>query len=112
MKIKGILIIIPILIFTISCSSSYKKVSNQIFSTSDDFSRHLLNEYKKKADFEAKEMHDWNSAKLYSEKALLAADGIRITPEKIDYWKISNNHISVLQKAIITLKERLDKLDE
>ena len=103
MKIKSILLIIPILIFTISCSSSYKKVSNQIFSTSDDFSKHLLNEYKKKADFEAKEMHDWNSAKLYSEKALLAVDGIRVTPEKIDYWKISNKHIDILQKAFDNL---------
>jgi len=103
MKIKSILIIIPILIFTISCSSSYKKVSNQIFSTSDDLSKHLLNEYKKKADFEAKEMHDWNSAKLYSEKALLAVDGIRVTPEKIDYWKISNKHIDILQKAFDNL---------
>ena len=31
--------------------------------------------YKIKADFEAKEMHDWNSAKLYSEKALAAGAG-------------------------------------
>lgn len=36
-------------------------------------------------------MHDWNSAKLYSEKALKAAKGEKILPQKIDYWKIDNN---------------------
>jgi OOP family OmpA-OmpF porin len=41
-----------------------------------------------KADFEAKYMHDWNSAKLYSEKALKAAEGIKILPQPISYWKI------------------------
>ena len=59
--------------------------------------------YKTKADFEAKKMHDWNSTKLYSEKALLAADGIKVKPEKIDYWKISNEHIKELQKAFDNL---------
>ena len=44
--------------------------------------------YKEKAEFEAKEMHDWNSAKLYSEKALKAARGGKILPQHIDYWKI------------------------
>ena len=92
-----------IFIFSVACSSSYKKLSNNSFSTSDDFSRHLLNEYKNKADFEAKEMHDWNSAKLYSEKALLAVKGTKVKPEKIEYWKISNEHIRELQKAFENL---------
>ena len=92
-----------IFIFSVACSSSYKKLSNNSFSTSDDFSRHLLNEYKNKADFEAKEMHDWNSAKLYSEKALSAVNGIKVKPEKIEYWKISNKHIRELQKAFENL---------
>ena len=42
--------------------------------------------YKIKADFEAKEMHDWNSAKLYSEKALAAVSGKKIKPEKYIFW--------------------------
>ena len=46
--------------------------------------------YKDKANFEAKEMHDWNSTKLYSEKALSAIKGKEIYPEKINYWKIIN----------------------
>jgi len=44
-------------------------------------------------------MHDWNSAKLYSEKALGAAKGIEIKPEKIDYWKTSEDKINELQTA-------------
>jgi len=103
MKIKNFLVIILILIFSISCSSSYKKLSNNTFSTSDEFSSFLLNEYKNRADYEAKEMHDWNSAKLYSEKALLAINGVKIKPEKIDYWKISNEHVAELHKAFDNL---------
>ena len=41
--------------------------------------------YKIKADFEAKKMHDWNSVKLYSEKALSAVSGKKVKPEKINY---------------------------
>ena len=103
MNIKNYIVLMLIFIFSVACSSSYKKLSNNSFSTSDDFSRHLLNEYKNKADFEAKEMHDWNSAKLYSEKALLAVNGIKVKPEKIEYWKISNEHIKELQKAFENL---------
>ena len=48
--------------------------------------------YKEKANFEAEKMHDWNSAKLYSEKALEAAKGGKIEPENINYWKIPKEH--------------------
>ena len=37
-------------------------------------------------------MHDWNSAKLYSEKALLAAKGEYLMPEKINNWDIEKNY--------------------
>ena len=47
--------------------------------------------YKIKADFEAKEMHDWNSTKLYAEKAIKAANGKDILPEKISYWTVPAN---------------------
>jgi len=103
MNLKNFFVLVAIIFFSMACSSSYKKLSNNSFSTSDNFSRHLLNEYKNKADFEAKEMHDWNSAKLYSEKALLAVNGIKVKPEKIEYWKISNQHIKELQKAFENL---------
>ena len=33
-------------------------------------------------------MHDWNSTKLYSEKALRALDWENIYPEEITYWKL------------------------
>jgi len=103
MNLKNFFVLVAIIFFSMACSSSYKKLSNNSFSTSDNFSRHLLNEYKNKADFEAKEMHDWNSAKLYSEKALSAVNGIKVKPEKIEYWKISNKHIRELQKAFENL---------
>ena len=34
-------------------------------------------------------MHDWNSAKLYSEKALKAAKGKNFYLKILSYWKIS-----------------------
>ena len=68
--------------------------------------------YKIKADFEAKEMHDWNSTKLYAEKALRAANGKDILPEKINYWVVPadkqlelikgyNNLMTVYQEAVL-----------
>ena len=72
-----------------ACSASYKKLSNNTYSPPTDFTKYLMEAYKIKADFEAKEMHDWNSAKLYSEKALAAVSGKKIKPEKINYWKIT-----------------------
>ncbi len=92
-------ILFIILFFTFSCSSSYELLSKNTFNTKDDFSKYLLKEYKSKADFEAKEMHDWNSAKLYSEKALKAAKGIKIKPEETKFWKLSSHHYLELKKA-------------
>ena len=105
MNIIKLIILVSILVFSVACSSSYKELSNNSFFTSDEFSKHLLNEYKNKADFEAKKMHDWNSAKLYSEKALLAINGIKIKPENIAYWKVSKEHIGELQKAFDNLMD-------
>ena len=48
-------------------------------------------------------MHDWNSAKLYSEKSLLAAKGEQIKPQKLDYWKISQEKINELHIAYSNL---------
>ncbi|MDC0192577.1 hypothetical protein OAJ89_04600, partial [Alphaproteobacteria bacterium] len=78
--------------FLYSCSSSYEKLNNSNFSPPNDFSKHLFDMYKEKANFEAEKMHDWNSAKLYSEKALEAAKGGEIEPENINYWKIPKEH--------------------
>ena len=85
------IISIFLLFFVISCSSSYEKLSKSTFEISDPLSNHLFNEYKNKAEFEAQKMHDWNSAKLYSEKALLAAQNKEVLPQKISYWKIDPN---------------------
>ena len=70
MKFKYLISIISILIFLTSCSASYKELSTMEINKPRNFQEHLLSEYKKRATFEAEEMHDWNSAKLYSEKAL------------------------------------------
>ena len=99
MKIYLILLSLIGSFFFLSCSSKYKELSSNNFETSNEFSKHLFNQYKSNADFEAKNMHDWNSAKLYAEKALKAAKGIYIKPEEISYWKISDNQTNELDKA-------------
>ena len=99
------------LLFLFSCSASYEKLSNDSFNPPSTLSKHLMEAYKTKADFEAKEMHDWNSTKLYAEKALRAADGKDVLPEKINYWVIPadkqhdlikgyNNLMTVYQEAV------------
>jgi len=85
------------ILFLEACSSSYKKLSKDDQIPERSFSKYLLESYKAKADFEAKEMHDWNSAKLYSEKALRAIEGENIKPEKINYWKIPKEKIRELE---------------
>ncbi len=64
-----------------------------------NFQEHLLSEYKKRASFEAEEMHDWNSAKLYSEKALKSLETDEIYPEEISYWKIPEENINEIKIA-------------
>jgi len=86
-------------LFLFSCSASYEKLSKESFNPPTSLSKHLMEAYKTKADFEAQEMHDWNSAKLYAEKALGAADGKDILPEKISYWVIPADKQSELNKA-------------
>ena len=82
-----------------ACSSSYKELSINTYTPPTEFTKHLMDSYKIKADFEAKKMHDWNSAKLYSEKALAAATGKKIKPEKVFYWKIPKDKVKELQMA-------------
>ena len=86
-----------IIILISACSASYKELSNNASTPPTKFTKHLMDSYKTKADFEAKEMHDWNSAKLYSEKALAASTGNKIRPEEILYWKIPKDKVKELQ---------------
>ena len=85
--------------FIISCSSSYEFLSINSFNPPNAFSKYLLDEYQNKANFEAQKMHDWNSAKLYSEKALKATDGIKLQPEVISYWNINEQYQDELESA-------------
>ena len=94
MKFKLLLPIISLLIFLGGCSASYKQLSKMENKKPKNFQEHLLSEYKKRASFEAEEMHDWNSAKLYSEKALKSLETDEIYPEEISYWKIPEERIA------------------
>ena len=95
------IIILPLffLVFLISCSADYKKLSKENYIINNDFNQTLINAYKKNADFEALEMHDWNSAKLYSQKALRSFNGELIKPESISSWDIGQDNKSELIKA-------------
>ena len=73
-----------------NCSASYEELTKLNTKDPNNFQEYLINEYKIKAIYEAEEMHDWNSTKLYSEKALKALEGKSIYPEKTSYWKIPN----------------------
>ena len=99
MAIYNKLLLIFTFFFLYSCSSSYEKLNNSNFSPPNNFSKHLFDMYKEKANFEAEKMHDWNSAKLYSEKALKAAKGEKIEPENINYWKIPKEHQNQIKLA-------------
>ncbi len=111
MKALKLVLLIP-LFFLMACSAAYDQVKDMDIKNPKTFQQHLLNNYKINASFEAEKMHDWNSAKLYSEKALKAFSGENIYPEKITYWKLPteiakdiqsgyNNLLSIYDEAII-----------
>ena len=87
------------LLFLWSCSASYKELSNMENKNPANFQEYLLNEYKLKATFEAEEMHDWNSAKLYSEKALKSLETDKIYPEEVSYWKLPDEYVEEITIA-------------
>ena len=103
-----------------ACSSAYEKVKKIDTSNAKNFQQYLVSNYQENATFEAEQMHDWNSTKLYSEKALKALNGKNIYPEKISYWKIPldkvkdirsgyNNLLSIYEEAILIDPKNLAK---
>ena len=114
MKFKLLLPIISLLIFLSGCSASYKQLSTMENKEPKNFQEHLLFEYKKRASFEAEEMHDWNSAKLYSEKALKSLETDEIYPEEISYWKIPEeniNEIKIAYENLMTIYKDAKNID-
>ena len=119
MKASKLILLIP-LFFLMACSAAYDQVKEMDIKNPNTFQQHLLNNYKINASFEAEKMHDWNSAKLYSEKALRALDGENIYPEEITYWRLPtkiakdisssyNNLLSIYDEAIIKNPKSLAK---
>ena len=119
MKASKLILLIP-LFFLMACSAAYDQVKEIDIKNPKNFQEHLLYNYKINASFEAEEMHDWNSAKLYSEKALRALSGENIYPEKITYWNLPiekvqdiqsgyNNLLSIYDEAIIKDPKNLAK---
>ena len=88
MNIIKVVLVLPLL-FLMACSVAYEQVKEMDTNNPKTFQEHLIYNYQQNASYEAEEMHDWDSAKLYSEKALRALEGENIYPEKINYWKIS-----------------------
>ncbi len=98
-----------IVMFLMSCSASYKELKKLEIEQSNNFQHYLLMEYKVKATFEAEEMHDWNSAKLYSEKALKSLVTDQIYPEEISYWKLPESEINEINIAHESFKSIYEK---
>ena len=103
MNFKNLVFVIICIVFLIGCSSSYKEISMMEEINPKNFQEYLLNEYKLRAAFEAEEMHDWNSAKLYSEKALKSLETDKIYPQEISYWKLPEESISEIKIAYSNL---------
>ena len=97
MKIK--LTVIVSFILLAGCSASYEELKKTQIKKPQTFNDYLIKEYKNKAEYEAEEMHDWNSAKLYSEKALLALNGKEVLPEDITYWELPKNTVNEINQA-------------
>jgi hypothetical protein len=68
--------------FLMGCSAAYEKVKKIDADNPKTFHQFLLYNYQHETSFEAEEMPDWNSAKLYSERASNRRDGEKIYPKK------------------------------
>jgi OOP family OmpA-OmpF porin len=119
MNLSKLLLFLP-MFFLIACSAAYEQIKEIDAARPKTFQQHLLYNYQQNASFEAEEMHDWNSAKLYSEKAIRALGGENIYPEEINYWKIPsdkakdiksgyNNLLSIYDEALIKDPQNLAK---
>ena len=97
MNIYKLALFIPFL-FIMACSASYEEIREINIGKPKTFQEHVFFNYQQKANFEAEEMHDWNSAKLYSEKALRAQRGENIYPEQISYWKLPLDKVKLAIK--------------
>ena len=114
MQLKYLIQFLSIIIFLSGCSASYKQLSTMESKNPSSFQEYLLNEYKQRATFEAEEMHDWNSAKLYSEKALKSLETDEIYPEEISYWKLPEENINEIRIAydnLMTIYKDAKKID-
>ena len=114
MQHKYLIPFLSIIIFLSGCSASYKQLSTMESKNPSSFKEYLLNEYKQRATFEAEEMHDWNSAKLYSEKALKSLETDEIYPEEISYWKLPEENINEIRIAydnLMTIYKDAKKID-
>ena len=109
MKFSNLILILSYLLFLSGCSASYKRLASFEEKEPISFQEYLFIEYKKKATFEAEEMHDWNSAKLYSEKALKSLETDKIYPEKISHWDIPNENIQEIKIAYDNLMTIYDE---
>lgn len=109
MKASKLILLIP-LFFLMACSAAYDQVKEIDIKNPKNFQEHLLYNYKINASFEAEEMHDWNSAKLYSEKALRALNGVNIYPEKITYWKLPAETAKDIGSGYINLLSIYDEV--
>ncbi len=99
MNLAKIGISLLLISFLASCSASYKELNKLDSKKALSFNDYLHLEYKNKAIYEAEEMHDWNSAKLYSEKALKSINNDAIYPEKISHWDLPKNRIKEIKIA-------------
>ena len=98
MKLSKLPLFIPLL-FLMACSAAYEEIKEIDTSQPTTFHEYLFHNYQKNASFEANEMHDWNSAKLYSQKALRAFKGENIYPEEVNYWKIPRTKITDIRSG-------------
>ena len=77
------------------CSYNYNELSNIEEREPTNFQEQIFVEYKREATFEAEQMHDWNSADLYSKKAIKSLETDNIYPEEIDHWKLPKDKVKV-----------------
>lgn len=90
-----------------ACAFDIQEV-RELKSDGDSFNEALAREYKNIALYEADKMYDWPDAAHFARKAIAAAKGEAIEPERIENWDISDDAAPALTNARISLVSSLN----
>ncbi len=104
------LLVFLLVLFLAGCGATFDYDGlRALDAQGDDFNAAAAREYRDFALFEADEMYDWPDAAHFGAKAMLAAAGGRVRPEKPGDWSLPGDKVGELTAARVRLMAVMDR---